>query len=301
MVWVFRITPGGKTAVPKSITQPPAWNNLAWRGTVLVAGLLAMAGASGGAIPWSQGSSRFAGSSRLAGISTLAGISSPPGSSLGTALESAQQADYEWVSITYGTGIEVDVAIFKPESYSDSGNHPLILALPWGRGTPDLTLGMVDAYWGREASRRGYVVVAPSIRGSSLATEADEFLPALFSWLDENVSYDPSRVVAAGASAGGIGVFHVLASAPARFAAAIAMPGGYSGPVEALEPFAPKPVWLMVGEMDSGWHARTEATRTTLEAAGITPRVNMIRGQGHVLRVDPSMLMDWLDEALGVP
>ena len=36
----------------------------------------------------------------------------------------------------------------------------------------------------------------------------------------------------------------------------------------------------------------------TLEAAGITPRVNLIRGQGHVLRLDDRILMDWLDEVL---
>jgi predicted peptidase len=207
-------------------------------------------------------------------------------------------ADFEWVEITYGTGRRVEVAVFKPEGYSDSGNHPLILALPWGRGTPDLTLGMVDAYWNREASRRGYVVVAPSIRGSSLETEADEFLPALF---DENVAYDPARVVAAGASNGGIGVFHAVVSDPTRFAAAIAMPGRYSGPSEELEPFAGKPVWLMVGEMDSGWHASTEETRVSLEAAGITPRVNLIRRQGHVLRIDDRILMDWLDSVLQEP
>ena len=212
--------------------------------------------------------------------------------------ESAGSVDYEWVEIIYGGGTRVDVAVFKPEAYSDWGNHPLILALPWGGGTPDLTLGMVDAYWNREAARRGYVVVAPSIRGSSLATESDEFIPALFSWLDEHVSYDSGRVVVAGASNGGRGVFHVLASDPARFAAAIGMPGDYSGSPETLEPFAGKPVWLMVGEMDRGWHASTEATRVTLEAAGITPRVNMMRGQGHVLRVDDRILMDWLDEVL---
>jgi len=76
------------------------------------------------------------------------------------------------------------------------------------------------------------------------------------------------------------------------------MPGSYAGPTERLAPFAGKPVWLMVGEMDRGWHASTEATRVTLEAAGITPRVNQIRGQGHVLRVDDRMLMDWVDEVL---
>ena len=79
------------------------------------------------------------------------------------------------------------------------------------------------------------------------------------------------------------------------------MPGSYSGPAETFEPFAGKPVWLMVGEMDRGWRASTEATRVSLEAAGITPRVNLIRGQGHVLRMDDRILMDWLDEVLAGP
>ena len=245
-----------------------------WSTTAIIAGLLATAGASGSSTP-----------------------SSPIGS-FGIDAESAQQAGYEWVAVTYGAGVEVEVAVFKPGNYSDSGNHPLILALPWGGGTPSLTLSMVATYWYREASRRGYVVIAPSIRGPSLATEADGFLPALFSWLDENVSYDPARVVAAGASAGGMGVFHAVVSDPARFAAVIAMPGRYSGPTEALEPFAGKPVWLMVGELDASWLAPTEATRTTLEAAGITPRVDLIQGQGHVLQIDDRILMDWLDEVL---
>jgi dienelactone hydrolase len=160
---------------------------------------------------------------------------------------------------------------------------------------------MVDAYWNGEASRRGYVVVAPSIVGSSLETEADEFIPGLFAWLDENVSYDSDRVVVVGASNGGRGAFHALASDPTRFAAVIAMPGNYTGRPEALAAFAGKPIWLMVGEMDSRWHASTEATRVTLEAAGVTPRVNMIRGQGHVLRLDDRILMDWLDEVLAGP
>jgi predicted esterase len=238
-------------------------------------------------------------SALVAGLLAVAGASGArPGSLPGTYIERAQSVDFEWVNVTYGSGTRVDVAVFKPEGYSDSGNHPLILALPWGRGTPGLALGMVDAYWNREAPRRGYVVIAPSIIGSSLASEAAEFIPALFSWLDEHVPYDPERVVVVGASNGGRGVFHVLAADPERFAAAIGMPGSYSGPTEMLKPFAGRPVWLMVGEMDRAWQASTEATRVTLEAAGITPRVNLIRGQGHVLRLDDRILMDWLDEVL---
>ena len=235
----------------------------------------------------------------LVGLLAIIGAAGAPADSpSGTRGEPAGRADVEWVQITYGDEIRIDVAVFRPEGYSDSGSHPLLLALPWGAGTPGLVLGMVDAYWNAEASRRGYIVVSPSIRGSSLGTEAHRLLPALFSWLDDHLSYDPERVAVVGASNGGRGVFHSLAWDPARFAAAIGMPGSYSGPADAFETFAGKPVWLMVGEMDTGWHRRTETTKATLEAAGITTRVDVIRGQGHVLRVDPRMLMDWIDEAL---
>ena len=263
-----------RPAVPTRTRQTPRRILFGAATSAVVAGLLAVAGASG------SSSSSFSGG--------------PSGADY----EPAQSADFEWVEVTYGAGTRVDVAVFKPESYSDSGRHPLILALPWGGGTPELALGMVDAYWNREAPLRGYVVIAPSILGSSLRTEATEFIPALFSWLDEHVSYDPERVVVVGASNGGRGVFHVLTADPERFAAAIAMPGSYSGLAERLEPFVGKPVWLMVGEMDQRWRASTEATRAALEAAGTTPRVNLIRGQGHVLRIDDRMLMDWLAEVL---
>ena len=124
----------------------------------------------------------------MVGLLAIIGAAGAPADSpSGTRGGPAGRGDVEWVQITYGDETRVDVAVFRPEGYSDSGSHPLILALPWGAGTPGLVLGMVDAYWNTEASRRGYIVVSPSIRGSSLGTEADRFLPALFSWLDDHL------------------------------------------------------------------------------------------------------------------
>ena len=229
----------------------------------------------------------------VAGLLACAACGNTP-----TGDEEAQTSGFEWVQVTYGGGIAIDVAVLTPEDYSASGSHPLIVALPWGGGTASLALGMVDAYWDTEALARGYVVVSPAILGSSLATEADGFLPALFAWLDANIAYDPARVVVAGASNGGRGVFHALASDPLRFSAVIGMPGSYSGPVEDIESFAGRPAWLMVGESDSGWRASAESTKATLEAAGISTRLDVLQGQGHVLSVDQRTLMDWIDEAL---
>jgi hypothetical protein len=208
------------------------------------------------------------------------------------------QGDVDLITLTYGAGIPVTVAIVRPDGYSDTGSHPLVLALPWGQGTTNLALGMIDAYWDAEASARGYIVVSPAIRGTTLETEADLFLPVLFAWMDANLSYDADRVALVGASNGGRGIFHALVSDPGRFSALIGMPGSFTGSVDDLVPFAGKSAWLMVGENDTGWRTATDDTKLALDAAGIPTLLEVLPGQGHVLSVSQSTLMDWIDQAL---
>ena len=205
----------------------------------------------------------------------------------------------EWAIVTYGGGIDVSVAVVRPDNYSDTGRHPVIVAFPWGQGTRDLALGMIDAYWGSEAPRRGYIVVSPAIRGTTLETEADAFLPELFAMLEANLSFDPERVALVGASNGGRGIFHALVSDPTRFSALIGMPGSFTGSIGELTPFAGNPAWLMVGENDAGWREAADETKAALEAAGIPTTLDVLTGQGHVLFVPQPALMDWVDEALG--
>jgi predicted peptidase len=201
----------------------------------------------------------------------------------------------EWARVSYGQN-QVNVAVLRPDGYSPTGNHPVVVALPWGSGTADLVLGLVATYWSEEAPARGYIVVAPEILGSSLETEAADFIPALFAWMDSNLSYDASRVVLTGASNGGRGIFFVAAVASDRFGAVIGMPGSYAGDGDALAGLNGKPAWLMVGEFDTGWLASSETTRSLLEAQGAIVTLDVLPGQGHVLSVPQSQLMDWIDD-----
>jgi dienelactone hydrolase len=209
-----------------------------------------------------------------------------------------QVLDGEWIRLTYGAGIPVDVAVVRPSGYSPTGQHPLILALPWGSGSPDLVLGMIDAYWDDEALARGFLVVSPAITGSTLESEATDFLPALFAWMDENLAYDPERVALVGASNGGRGVFHMLAADPTRFHALIGMPGAYDGPADALSGFAPNPAWLLVGEEDVAWVSRSQDTKLLLDSQGIPTTLEVVSGQGHVLLLDQRELTDWIEDVL---
>jgi len=229
----------------------------------------------------------------------IAGLTVPACGSDSFVFPPIPTSDVQWVTLVHGAGNEVPVAIVKPENYSETGRHPVILALPWGQGTPDLALGMIDAYWGTEAPNRGYVVISPAIRGSTLDTEADSFMPVLFGWMEANLSFDPDRIVLVGASNGGRGIFHTLVWDPTRFSALIGMPGSYTGSVGDITEYSPNPAWLMVGETDTGWRTAAEDTKLTLEAAGVPTLLEVLPGQGHVLFVPQATLMDWVDNALG--
>ena len=105
-------------------------------------------------------------------------------------------------------------------------------------------------------------------------------IPAIFEWMDGELSYDQEKVVLAGASNGGRGVFFTAVALPERFAAFIGMPGRYVGDGGDLAPLVGKPVWLLVGEFDDGWLESTETTRQLLEDQGVEVTANVVPGRG---------------------
>ncbi len=204
----------------------------------------------------------------------------------------------EWASVPTPTLGTVNVAFVRPRN-DGAGPHPVIFALPWGSGSEDLTEGFVLSYWGTEGPARGYYVVAPAVRGSELATSADEIIPALFDWMATEFDFDPDQVALVGASNGGRGIFFAALSQPDRFSTLVGLPGQYSGAASDLSVLAGKPIWLMVGESDTSWLAASETTVAKLDSVGIDAQLDTIVGQGHVLALGLVPLFDGIDTALG--
>jgi len=202
-----------------------------------------------------------------------------------------------WHTIEWSGGT-VNLAVLPPPQVG-SGGHPVVFALSWGAGSADLVIGFLETYWAVEPGNRGYFVVAPEVTGSTLADIADELLPAIFSWMDAELPYDPTQVALVGASNGGRGIFHAALSQPNRFQALVGLPGEYSGDPGNLAVLSGKPVWLMVGEFDQGWVAAAQATADALSAVGAEVTLEVLAEQGHVLLLSPPVLMNWIDEALG--
>jgi len=198
--------------------------------------------------------------------------------------------EVEWVQLTLESGGTLDIAVLRPESTAKG----VVVAFPWGAGDAGLLLGLMQAYWDPAAPDAGYAVVGVVAYGPGLERSGGEVMAAVMGWIDENLGEAGDKVVMTGASAGGVGVFHAALAVPDRVAGIIAMPGRYSGEA-SLEVLADAAVWMMVGEGDTNWVGRSEATAGKLEAAGVEVTHEVVRGQGHVLRVDQDVLVRWIE------
>ncbi|MYC00052.1 MAG: hypothetical protein F4X60_16080 [Gemmatimonadetes bacterium] len=196
----------------------------------------------------------------------------------------------EWVQLTLESGGTLDIAVLRPESAAKG----VVVAFPWGAGDAGLLLGLMQSYWDPAAPDAGYAVVGVVAYGPGLERNGGEVMAAVMGWIDENLGEAGDKVVMTGASAGGVGVFHAALAVPDRVGGIIAMPGRYSGEA-SLEVLADAAVWMMVGEGDTNWVGRSEATAGKLEAAGVEVTHEVVRGQGHVLRVDQDVLVRWIE------
>ena len=209
-----------------------------------------------------------------------------------------EQRQLEWWPAPWRGGF-VDVALVHPDPEAGPGPHPVIFALPWGRGSVTEVMEMVFTYWMDSAPPRGYYIVSPQVVGSSLAQSAHDLIPAIFDWMDGKISYDPNRVALVGASNGGRGVFFSAVEHPERFGALLGMPGRYEGDGSDLQGLAGKPVLLLVGELDGGWLEDSQSTKDLLDASGAEATLEVLLGQGHILSLNMASVMDWIDQALG--
>ena len=196
----------------------------------------------------------------------------------------------EWIQLPLESGATLDIAVLRPESTAKG----VVVAFPWGAGDAGLLLGLIQAYWDPAAPDAGYAVVGVVTYGPSLERNGGEVMTAVMGWIDENLGDAGDKVVMTGASAGGVGVFHAALAVPDRVSGIIAMPGRYTGEA-SLEVLADAAVWMMVGEGDTNWIERSEATAEKLEVAGVEVTHEVVRGQGHVLRVDQDALLGWIE------
>ena len=168
-------------------------------------------------------------------------------------------------------GVDIDYVTITPADFSIGDTAPVLLAMPPGDQTLDLTLGMISGTYATQALARGWVVVSPAAPDGELYFNGSETLiPTLIDWIGSWVDIEGGRPHLAGISNGGISSFRLAANQPDAFASMIVFPGFPRSDADqaALEQLADLPVRMFVGETDTGWIPRMEETFAALVALG---------------------------------
>ncbi|MGA7306762.1 MAG: T9SS type A sorting domain-containing protein [Rhodothermales bacterium] len=164
-------------------------------------------------------------------------------------------------------GFTMPYRLYVPETYDGSRAHPLIVTFHGSgeRGTNNtsqIAIHRIATAWAdtRVQSLYAPFVVSPQVPpngrwedvvlGSSSAPIRKEMATVLdlLDSLSVEFNIDQDRVYATGLSLGGYGTFDAVYRDPSRFAAALAMSGGYS-PLLA-DSIGNVPFWIIHGETD---------------------------------------------------
>jgi predicted peptidase len=139
-------------------------------------------------------------------------------------------------------------ALSLPEA--GKGASPLILSLHYaGHGAAYYGRVMLESLVEPALRELDAVIVAPDCPSASWTTkESEEAVLALLDFVSSSYGTDPERVVVAGYSMGGMGVWHLVSRHPERFSAAIPMAGA---PRDAdLERVARTPLYAIHSRID---------------------------------------------------
>jgi len=195
---------------------------------------------------------------------------------------------------------EVPVWVNLPADHDPQLSYPILLALPPGSGDQSMVQAGLGNYWQAEGRRRGYLVVSVQLFGRKFGGRAAAVIEGALA-IAARHGGDRERVVLAGFSNGGIGAFIALVETWDQhpFKGLIGLPGALplSLGVDDLD-MTGFPVLLLVGETDRLWVVGVEKTAQTLEERGAMVACEILPGQGHVVRVEPSRLFDWIDGVL---
>jgi pimeloyl-ACP methyl ester carboxylesterase len=201
-------------------------------------------------------------------------------------------------------GIEMDYALFVPDSYHGDRPYPLILFLHgWGdRGTTDRTNRMyteVGLPFTLKYRSIDFLVLCPQGRSGFWVADGDDSRRAmeLLATVQREYRVDPKRISLTGLSSGGEGVYGLAAHYPDRWAALVPVAGA-DDPNKATS-IKHIPCWCFHNRYDGftpveGPRRMIEALRTLGGSPRYTEYLDTNHNAGERAYVLPE-LYDWLE------
>lgn len=213
------------------------------------------------------------------------------------AINSEPVVRYE--SMTMDDGAVIEYALALPAGFDASQAYPVLLALPPGPQTREMVQAGLDLYWEQGAIDNGWVVVSPaSPDGTLYFRGAERYLPEFLAGIGDQVTPEGGKYHVTGISNGGISAFRLVANHPDLVQSLLVAPG-YPFSAEdrrSLLGNTDIPVAMFVGEQDTTWIPPMQETADALAAQGSEVSLEIVPGEGHVMRsLSPDRLFALLE------
>ena len=198
--------------------------------------------------------------------------------------ESAAVTRYETLTLQDGT--EITYAVVLPAGFDESKEYPILLALPPG----GQTRSMVDAglaFWADGAIANGWVVLSPvAPNGTLFFHGSEESIPEFLEQTRAHYKPEGGKYHIGGISNGGISTFRIAGGNPDLIQSLIALPGFAQSDEDKanLARLTDIPIAMFVGENDTGWAASMQETEDAINAFGGTVSLEIVPGEGHIIR-----------------
>jgi predicted peptidase len=182
--------------------------------------------------------------------------------------------------LSYGEGQTLEYALSTPGKINPSVRLPLVIALHWGwdRSQP-LTVEFAKNYLIQQVlpafGEREVLIAAPACPDTEwYLPKSEKALVELTTYLKQKYPVDTSRVIITGYSAGGFGVWFMVAKHPELFS--LAVPVATLPEETWLDHWPGIPVYMIQGSMDELFPVeKAENIAKRLESSGF--RVHFIR------------------------
>lgn len=201
-----------------------------------------------------------------------------------TTIASAQNA-HEYHTLDLEDGSTLRYALVLPNDFDANKTYPALLAMPPGSQTQRMVESGLLRFWGKQAAKRGWIVVSPVAPEGVLFFRGSEVhIPELLDHIQSTYKIEHNKFHIAGASNGGRSAFRVAGLYPDRFLSITVLPGfpPNEDDVKRLNKLKGLPIHMFAGGNDTRWVEKMNETKEALDKLGIVATAKTFPGEGHV-------------------